>query len=356
MKNVVKESRIDELYYIRIIATILVVAGHSAFYTILSGDGGIDYVTLMNESGIKDTIIHKGYLMVTNLIYSCHMHLFFFLSGIVYMACVKNGKYKEFKPFLSNKFIRLIVPYIVASILYGIPVLWFSGYFGNEDLVKKILQGYLLGYGKNHLWYLVSLFQIFLLTWCLDYFLKSKYIKLLFALLMLLSTHFKNIEFLYIYKTQAFFFYFFIGVLFEDYRKQYSNYIIKRRLFFTTIFGLLWIVSFACNYYLIQNSIAGIAVSLFGILFFYNFSILLLNNINPKNAIANVINRYSFEIYIFATPLNYAVLMTIYKLFGISIFGNENFSLILIIIRFLIQMFIPIVFGYVIQKIKSFFL
>ena len=76
--------------------------------------------------------------------------------------CLNGGKYKTVLGLLKNKIPRLIIPYFLVSILYNIPILWCSNYFGGS-VYNVIL--YLIGFGKNHLWYLEALFIIFVLTY-----------------------------------------------------------------------------------------------------------------------------------------------------------------------------------------------
>ena len=108
----------------------------------------------------------------TQIIYSFHMPLFFFLSGILYKrtTCFKEQVIKSFH--------RLIIPYIfINGILLMMDFILNSLIFSNQWVIipriKAIILG--MGYGLDGLkpvcapsWFLVSLFIIQLITYWLD--------------------------------------------------------------------------------------------------------------------------------------------------------------------------------------------
>lgn len=104
--------------------------------------------------------------LVTTAIYLFHMPLFVAISGAVYELGCKNGKYGEFLPFVKNKFMRIVLPFVVVACLFLAPTLVLFGLSKmNYGLtVLNILSG---GTCVKHLWYLQALFWIFILAWSL---------------------------------------------------------------------------------------------------------------------------------------------------------------------------------------------
>ncbi|MBO5474039.1 MAG: hypothetical protein J6A08_09675, partial [Lachnospiraceae bacterium] len=62
-------SRRTNLDILRIILTILVVVGHGTYYRIVTEFGGVDYVELMANSGVSDSLFHVVANKLTTWIY-----------------------------------------------------------------------------------------------------------------------------------------------------------------------------------------------------------------------------------------------------------------------------------------------
>lgn len=101
------------------------------------------------------------------------MPLFFAISGYLFIYIYNRGGYNDFLLFVKNKSLRLLLPYVVFSIIMIIT----TGYtFGLSMLT-----------GFCHLWFLPRLFECFLLTWVLRKYLKNKAIQVLILLLSFLA-------------------------------------------------------------------------------------------------------------------------------------------------------------------------
>lgn len=89
------EKRMDNL---KLFATLLVVLGHvGVFYS------GLGVLEFPEQPGIR---------IMTWLIYSFHMPLFFFIYRVIYEICIEKGKYREVGKFLGKKSRRFLVPYL----------------------------------------------------------------------------------------------------------------------------------------------------------------------------------------------------------------------------------------------------
>lgn len=138
---------LNEYDYLKVIATILVVIGHSTI--------------LYNSSTHpeQDTSIPQ---LITSGIYLFHMPLFMALSGAIYEVGRQRGKYLEFSSFAFDKVKRLLIPYLFVGLCFLIPATIFWSTSNQDPLsVNKLL----LGHGCRHLWYLLALFEIFVFHW-----------------------------------------------------------------------------------------------------------------------------------------------------------------------------------------------
>lgn len=140
-------QRKDDYSVLKALTVILVVVGHvTVFYSYLGGAIPYPRNALLN--------------LLTRWIYLFHMQLFMFLSGAVYHACIKAGKYGSFPAFLLNKKKRLLVPYFVFGALNVAPVMILLG-ITSQSYPEYLYRGILLCWNNRHLWFLVTLYAIF---------------------------------------------------------------------------------------------------------------------------------------------------------------------------------------------------
>ena len=109
---------------------------------------------------------HAGFPeSVRSVIYVFHIPLFFFLSGLFFSF----EKYPEYKTFLKNRFLQLVVPYLFFNIITYLFWLTVGRQFGKDALFDldplKPLLGILYGNATGHflehnvpLWFLACLF------------------------------------------------------------------------------------------------------------------------------------------------------------------------------------------------------
>ncbi len=133
------EGRINWVDYAKAIGIFLVVYGHVA--------RGI------KNSGIK---IPTGlYEMTDSVIYSFHMPLFFFLSGLFFL---KSFEKLGAKYFLFNKIDTIIYPYILWSLLQGGIESILSNYTNGTASAGNVLS--LIWQPRAQFWFLYVLFFI----------------------------------------------------------------------------------------------------------------------------------------------------------------------------------------------------
>ena len=119
--------------------------------------------------------------IIFNIIWTLQMPLFFIISGYLY-----NPK-EKFLKFTKNKFLRIMIPYLIWAILYLVPYYIFStSIISNLNInaikdIGKLILNTLYGTGYNFmlrqnsaLWFLPALFTMEILFYYLIKLSKSK--------------------------------------------------------------------------------------------------------------------------------------------------------------------------------------
>ena len=110
-----KSNKVSEYEWVRIIATLFVVIGHSAYLKITTTYGGVDYILPANVDAEYYSQLMKAFRILAGWVYGFHMPLFFALSG----AVLHLKPLPQFDDFVKNKFIRLIVPYFIYGYCFN---------------------------------------------------------------------------------------------------------------------------------------------------------------------------------------------------------------------------------------------
>lgn len=153
-------SRTDWVDYAKALGIILVVYGHVA--------------RGLFNAGIE--IPEHLYRLVDSIIYSFHMPLFFFLSGLFfYQSFSRRGSIG----LTLNKVDTIIYPYLIWSILQGTVEYLLSSYTnGNVELTTV----FSLWEPRAQFWFLLALFFVFVASIMIFRFLSEKHALLVFGL------------------------------------------------------------------------------------------------------------------------------------------------------------------------------
>lgn len=158
------QERIAEYDILRVIVTLLVVLGHATYLSHVSAYGGRDYWTSFSVP----SLFHRAVSKLTGFIYLFHMPLFMALSGALFRRSLVRKKY-DLKRLLIEKGKRLLVPFFVVGILYSFPVKYISGYYASSSsLLRDFLVGQVLIRDDTHLWFLPTLFVVFVICYLLE--------------------------------------------------------------------------------------------------------------------------------------------------------------------------------------------
>ncbi len=93
-----------------------------------------------------------------------HVQAFTLISGYIFYYLKKeSGKYGNCKAFIINKVRRLLIPYVAISIIWVIPI----GYMYYRYTFNDIIQYFILGQSPAQLWFLLMLFNVFVISFFL---------------------------------------------------------------------------------------------------------------------------------------------------------------------------------------------
>ena len=274
---------LNEYDYLKVIATILVVIGHSTI--------------LYNSSTHpeQDTSIPQ---LITSGIYLFHMPLFMALSGAIYEVGRQRGKYLEFSSFAFDKVKRLLIPYLFVGLCFLIPATIFWSTSNQDPLsVNKLL----LGHGCRHLWYLLALFEIFVFHWIAQKAGLQNFILLFGAILLsILFSLFGHCDLWCLNMAIYYYPFFLIGAIISKINKTNILYI-----------GIIGALIMGCT---IKSTHVYIVDIMASILLQSCLVITLIQTIRilhhilfKENELVKFLLKYSFSIYLFHVIVIYAV-------------------------------------------------
>ena len=343
-------DQVIEYSVLRALVMILVVVGHCTYYTIAgpSEYGGIDYAGIMKTAGIMDTHVHAWTSVLTMFIYTFHMPLFMSISGAVFELGWNKGKYRDSAIFVKKKIRRLLVPFFGVTLFYAVPLKYLSGYWHeSSDVLRDIFIGQFLVQGNTHLWFLLTLFFEFLIFYLFlrQGILEKRYQYILFVILLLTCFVAKKVPIKLISYVLEFGIYFYVGILFERYRKVINAHVALR---WVITLLLLWFILFVAHYGLAHPSsfvlkgikrLDEILMAFIGMMTFYAGMVLALRKQMLTGKWVSLLSRDSMGIYLYSDPLNYVILASFAVMFSIAGFGNEFLSAALYSARLILTFF-----------------
>lgn len=274
----------------KVITILLVVIAHTTrMYT---KDGAIHPVN-------NSTIL----VLLTTYIYKFHMPLFIFISGSVYGYCISLGKYKNNILFIKNKLKRLIIPYIFFGSFYVAPIMELLK-LDNHGYLNYIWDGIILSYNSRHLWYVLALFWIFIISMILKSLLNKHNIILIGIsfILYILSNRFPFI--FQISSAMHYQLYFFIGILFNEYYDKIVSFISKIN-YSLILLPVILLGIFKYN----PNWITNLGYEFIGIFMIISLAIFCIKKLYfiIETYFYNVIDKNMFGIYLFHPMIIYVL-------------------------------------------------
>jgi len=342
-----KQGYLNNISLLRTFAILIVVLGHSM-------------VVYQYNWGIYTPLIKSSFFnALKTYIDTFQMPLFIFISGYMYYYCRKEcGKYKKLGKFSFDKVKRLLVPYICVAFIYVLPIRIMTGYEGYHGYnVFKIIYKYILtGLDVGHLWYLLAIFIIFIVFYLFEPIINKIGVPASFVIIAcanIISYKFPNT--FQIQSSIHYFMFFYLGYIIRKYEKNFvsefkgkKNTVLIAMLFILQILFLAVTFKISNNniiYTLFKNSIFLLS-NISGTIFYF----LVLSLISYKykslnsNRTLKFLDKESFAIYLFHSPLVYIILKFI---------ANKNISPFLVVpSTFIIILFGSLGISFVIKKTK----
>lgn len=342
-----------ELDYLKIIGILLVVIGHcTSIYT-----GGWVFTSPVDS---------PIYGLIASYVYTFHVPMLVFVSGSIYYYCrINKDKYSSLKSLIINKLKRLIVPFLFIGILYSISIKYIIGMI-KGNIINNI-KSFILGLNTGHLWYLLMLFDIFIIFYLYEKFILNKKYSIilnliLFSILYISSGFFTNI--FQINRAIQYSIFFYLG--YEFFRSKDKLILklekLKRKsiLIMTPVLIAISLVLILVSKMKLSSimlskffSLINVVIAMICITICY-LIVYLINN-RMKNIIIKeridklfkVIGKYSFNIYLLHEPIIFIILY-----FIASKYINPT---ILVIICLSISIFGSVLISIIYNKIKEFF-
>ena len=309
-----EKNFLKELDYLKIIGVLLVVIGHcTSIYT-----GGWVFTSPVNS---------PIYGLIASYVYTFHVPMLVFVSGSIYYYCrINKGKYNSLKSLIINKFKRLIIPFLFIGILYSIPIKYIIGM--TEGNIINNIKSFILGLNTGHLWYLLMLFNTFILFYLYERFVLNKKYSIilnliLFNILYISSGFFTNI--FQINRAIQYSIFFYMGYEFfrskDKLRLKLEQLKTKNILIMIPILIAISLVLILVSKMKLSNimlsklfSLINVVIAIVCITICY-LIVYLINN-RMKNTIMkekidkliNSIGKYSFNIYLLHEPIIFIVL------------------------------------------------
>ena len=358
LKETQREKWIDIL---RIILTILVVVGHSGNYSITTAFGGVDYGKMLDDAGILDTTIHRGFQVIVKWIYSFHMPVFIALSGILFEKELQKKKYASLLNLVIIKGKRLLIPCFCVWIFWNIPIKLISNYYMGVSAVGIFAQIILC---RNvYLWFLEALFFSFIICFLINKYLKSDIEQLILLLLLCMTGIYGEKKLYYFIPLGNPFKYsiwLWVGMRWWKIQGYMEIKKIWKGIFAFGAVVLETILFFAARYGYISHTII-LNTTINPFLMF--ITLVYLSKWIEKRimetrfaTITDIISPFSFGVYLYSDPVNYIILFVLFGRFLPTWFGNELFSLGIILARIIIPAWIAINITKIIKKYNIMYL
>lgn len=258
---------------------------------------------------------------------SANMPLFTFISGYIFAYLISKGKYSVFDVFFLKKVHRLFIPYIVLGTIIC--------YTSFEADFASIGFKYMVYGAGSHMWYVLMLFWVFILSWFIVSY-KLIILNRLLTLMSLLSPlffSFFQIEHLPwgMHLTMRYYCYFSIAMEFYN-MSLYKLLNVRNN---AIVFGLLY-VFFYCLIPITKSNLFAVTITplkdVFFCLFMFSLSTILFSKKNKTCKFVGSISSYGFGIYVFHHWIgwNYYHLQWIINLLSYNYFLVVSISTILI--------------------------
>lgn len=306
---------------LRVLAIILVVLGHSI-------------IIYQSSWNLYSTSVNAPYFdVLKRLIDVIQMPLFFSISGYLFFFKVR---YIRFKDLILSRIKRLLVPYFLVACFYMVPIRLLVRYEGykNLQIYELIFSKILCGYDNGHLWFLPALFLCFVIVYVIvnieNKIPVRSLVKNIINLSLFCYLFYKKPlgYFPYLKNCEDNIMWFYMGYLFNFYSENFCKIRLNKFLkILCAMFALILLFYF--------NVVDNWLLKVFFRLLILSILYMIISDKHIYgNAIGSMINKNSFGIYLFHSPLIYITYTLIPNsnpiiilLINFGIFGTVGFIL-----------------------------
>lgn len=278
-----REYRIDNL---RAVAILLVMLGHSII--IYDPDWGV----------AASSVQCLPLLYLKKAINVIQMPLFFSISGFCFCLSSHQGFSKK---FLVGKFKRIMIPYLLVCLLYMDPIkilLNVPGYGLSSGMLLKQIALFM---DNGHLWYLPTLFLMFMATSIMALKVDDKKLVYMLLPISILANIGSSLVPQYFSLNQFCNFYiYFLGGYFVC---LYKNQVFNKRLSGVILVVLSMSVCLIFGNHGVIAKVVTLAFSLCAVVGFYGFMT------SRRIGSLQLISKDSYGLYLFHSPLVYFMYM-----------------------------------------------
>ncbi len=221
-----------------------------------------------------------GYLMVA---------VFFFYSGYGIMYSYKT-KEKYMENFLKRRILTVLIPYLIAIIIYVLIKSFFYG-FNIINILNSFISGSPIA---NNSWFVVSLLILYIIFWLSFRWTKNQKLSWVVFLILFL-VYFISYRFVYWSPTLIAFL---AGMIWSYFKEQMDLFLFKYNIFVLSSLFLCFVVFFVLKLKF-NSGISESVIQVFSSLFFAPLVICLQTRITLNNKILAFLSRISFEIYLY---------------------------------------------------------
>lgn len=300
-----KKERVSVYDWLRLIATVLVVIGHSRYIGMEATNGSVYYVMPEFTHPAFYSYVVSFFGLMVSYIYSFHMQLFFFLSG----AVLRLKPIKSYDAFCFDKIKRLIVPYFAVGFLFMLPVKYLASFYTKEGL-HLAYRTFYNGSDSGHLWFLTALF------WCMIVFVAIKKLMerlrvqseaalLLVCMVLQMTAETIPFDVLAMKQGLGYIGWFSLGYLFEKLRKQrLSELSSGYKILLCAVTGILYVLNIKVGIFEdIMNVLCGCMFAYFTA----ETCAVLFHKLETTTGY-KILMRNLFAVYLFHDPLEYLIL------------------------------------------------
>jgi len=273
---------LKHIAYLQVIGIILVVFGHS-FHEYPDGS-------------------HGSGLLVYRMLYSFRMPLFLFVSGYLMMyTCFLRGKGTDIITFTKNKVKRLLLPFIVLSLIAFLPRTAMSAVADDpmELSLRSLLDGLL--YAQSLIipfyWFLQTSFTLLVTCFASIYIMRrlripGKYINATLLLLFIMLPFMNwdiDYDFFSVGYTISLGIFFVLGIVFAQYEDLFDRYIKRGSIISVIAFAAAWAALFflSGDSYIMYKlaGVAGIGMCVYTVHFIIRHKVTVLDHLIGANYI-----------------------------------------------------------------------